>query len=210
MQSKTTTVEAYLAELPADRRAAVEAVRAVILKNLDPTIREGMQYGMIGYFVPHSVYPAGYHCDAKQPLPMAGLASQKGHLSLYLMGLYCGCGVPGLSGKDGLTDYTRWFQSAWEKTGKKLDMGKACIRFKKVEEIPLEVIGEAFKRMSAKEYIALYTTVLGTTKTGKTTGKTTGKETASKTAGKTAKKAAKKAAKKVAKKVPTAAKKKAR
>ncbi len=78
MQSKATTVKQYLAELPADRRAAIEAVRATILKNLDKDFAEGMQYGMIGYYVPHSVFPAGYHCDPRQPLPYAGLASQKG------------------------------------------------------------------------------------------------------------------------------------
>jgi hypothetical protein len=88
MQSKATTVEQYLAELPADRRAAIQAVRQVILKNLDKDYREGMGYGMIGYCVPHTVFPAGYHCDPKQPLPFAGLASQKNYMSVYLMGLY--------------------------------------------------------------------------------------------------------------------------
>ena len=88
MQSKAKTVEAYLASLPEDRRAVLEAVRAVILENLDGAYEEGMQYGMIGYYVPHSVYPAGYHCDPKQPLPFAGLAAQKNHMSVYLMGLY--------------------------------------------------------------------------------------------------------------------------
>ena len=88
MQSKATTVEQYLAELPEDRRKAVEAVRQVVLKNLDKDFEEGMQYGMIGYYVPHRVYPAGYHCDPKQPLPFAGLASQKNHMALYLMCVY--------------------------------------------------------------------------------------------------------------------------
>lgn len=90
VQSKAITVADYLAALPADRRTALESVRAVIRKNLDDDYEEGMQYGMIGYYVPHRVYPAGYHCDPKQPLPFAGLASQKGHMSLYMMGFYVG------------------------------------------------------------------------------------------------------------------------
>src|SRR5882757_2591761 len=88
MQSKTTTVQQYLDALPPDRKAAIAAVRATILANLDKDYEEGMQYGMIGYYVPHRVYPAGYHCDPKQPLPFAGLASQKNHMSLYMMSLY--------------------------------------------------------------------------------------------------------------------------
>src|SRR6478672_3422108 len=91
MKSRATTVQQYLAELPAERRSVIDRVRAVILKNLDPTYEEGMQYGMIGYYVPHRVYPAGYHADPKLGLPFAGLASQKNYMSLYLMGLYCGC-----------------------------------------------------------------------------------------------------------------------
>lgn len=141
MQSKAKTVEQYLAQLPADRRAAIEAVRQVILKNLDTDYEEGMQYGMIGYFVPHHVYPAGYHCDSRQPLPFAGLASQKNHMSLYLMCEY------------GSTEQLQWFQQAWAKTGKKLDMGKACVRFKKLDDLALDVIGEAIKRVPAKKYI---------------------------------------------------------
>ena len=88
MQSKATSVDQYLAGLPADRRDAIEAVRAVILENLPKGYEEGMQYGMIGYYVPHRVYPAGYHCDPLQPLPFAALASQKNHMSLYLMCIY--------------------------------------------------------------------------------------------------------------------------
>jgi hypothetical protein len=144
MQSKAKTVKEYLASLPADRREALEALRAVILKNIDKTYEEGMGYGMPGWSVPHSVYPPGYHCDPKVPLPYAGMASQKNHMSLYLMCIY------GHSGED------RWFREAWAKTGKKLDMGKSCIRFKKVEDLALDVIAEAFRRTPAREYIALY------------------------------------------------------
>jgi len=109
---------------------------------------------MIGYYVPHSVFPAGYHCDPKQPLPYAGLASQKGHMSLYLMGLYIGDGAD-------TSDLVRWFREAWTSTGRKLDMGKACVRFKKIEDVPLAVVGEAIRRLPAKIYIARYLAVLG-------------------------------------------------
>jgi hypothetical protein len=157
LQSKATTVNEYLTSLPDDRRVAVEAVRKVILANLDRDYAEGMSYGMIGYFVPHKVFPAGYHCDPKQPLPFAGLASQKNYLSLYLMGVYCGCG----EGPDAVeTTHARWFREAWAKTGKKLDMGKACVRFKKVEDLALDVIGEAIRRVPAQTYIAQYQQVL--------------------------------------------------
>ena len=147
MQSKATTVRAYLRSLPEDRRAAISAVRDVILKNLDAAYEEGMQYGMIGYYVPHRVYPKGYHCDPKQPLPFASLASQKNYMSLYLMSVYCGC-VDGPANR-----HAQWFRDAWAKTGKKLDMGKACIRFKKLEDLPLDLIGEAVRRIPASTYI---------------------------------------------------------
>jgi hypothetical protein len=141
VQSKATSVKDYLAELPPDRRAAIQAVREVILKNLDRDFEEGMQYGMIGYYVPHSVYPPGYHCDPMQPLGFAHLASQKNHMALYLMCIYADA------------NQRRRFETAWKKTGKRLDMGKSCLRFKKVEELALDVIGEAIGRVSAKKYV---------------------------------------------------------
>ena len=144
MQSKATTVAAYLAELPADRRAAIETVRKVIRDNLDAGFEEGMQYGMIGYFIPHSIYPPGYHCDPKQPLPFAGIASQKNHMSMYL-----GC-VYGDEGK------AAKFKKAWAAAGKKLDMGKACIRFKRIENLALDVIADTIKNETAEGYIAYY------------------------------------------------------
>ena len=149
MQSSATTVDAYLKSLPADRRRAVEAVRRVILDNLDAGFAEGMQYGMIGYAVPHSVYPPGYHCNPKQPLPFACLASQKNYLSLYLMSVY------------GDGPHWDWFHAAWAKTGKKLNMGKCCIRFQRAEDLALDVIAEALRRTSAAAYIANYERVLG-------------------------------------------------
>lgn len=188
MQSKAATVEQYLAELPEDRRAALQAVREVILKNLDKDYQERMGYGMMGYSVPHSVYPPGYHCDPKQPLPFAGMASQKGHMSLYLMCTYMH------PGEDG------WFRKAWEKTGKKLDMGKSCIRFKKVEDLALDVIGEAIRRVPAKKYIEIYESLLKN-RTPTPRAEIAKKTAAKKAAKKTAKKAAAKpAGKKVAKK----------
>lgn len=148
------TVEAYLKSLPEDRREAISAVRKVIRKNLDKQYEEGIQYGMIGYCVPHSVYPDGYHCDPKQPVPFAGLASQKNHMSLHLMGIYMD------------EEEAKWFKEAWAKTGKKLDMGKACIRFKRVEDLPLEVIGLAIKRVPVKKFLARYEGVLKETGKG--------------------------------------------
>ncbi|MFN0012854.1 MAG: DUF1801 domain-containing protein [Phycisphaerales bacterium] len=156
MQSKAKTVAAYLAELDPERRAALTVVRNVILKNMDKGpdgksgYEEGMQYGMIGYFVPHSIFPAGYHCDPKLPLGFAGLASQKNYMSVYLMGIY----VEGDAGPP--SAYAQWFHAAWARSGKKKDIGKCCIRFKRVEDLPLDVIGEAIARMPVAEYVAGY------------------------------------------------------
>ena len=144
MQSTAATVAEYLAELPLDRRQALSVVRKVILDNLDEDYEEGMYYGGIGYCVPHRVFPAGYHCDPTQTLCFAGLSSQKHYMSLYLMSVYME------------TEHKRWFEAAWKKSGKKLDMGKCCIRFKKLEDLPLEVIGEAIRRVPAKKWIAIY------------------------------------------------------
>ncbi len=144
MRIAAASVQDYLSKLPEDRRAALQTVRETILKNLDPGYEEGIQYGMIGYYVPHSLFPAGYHCDPKQPLPFAGLASQKNYMSVYLMCTY------------GNSEYGKWFLDAWKKTGKKVDMGKSCIRFTKVEDLALDVIGEAIRRIPAKAYVKHY------------------------------------------------------
>jgi hypothetical protein len=177
MQSKAKTVKEYLAELPADRRAALEAVLEVFRKNVDKDYELGVGYGMIGYSVPHRVYPAGYHCDPKQPLPYAGMASQKNYLSLYMMCLY------GHGGED------KWFREAWAKTGKKLDMGKICIRFKRVEDLALDVIAEAIRRTPARKYIEFYESAIKTPGRGRAEGRA---------AVKPAKRAGRKAAKKSA------------
>lgn len=185
MQSKAATVPEYLASLPADRRETIDALRAIILKNIDKGFEERMGYGMMGYAVPHSIFPAGYHCDPKQPLPFAGMASQKQGISLYLMHLYMD---PSLK---------NWFVNAWKATGKKLDMGASCIRFKKLDDVPLDVVAEAFRRMKLKQYVATYEANLA-----KGGGASRSKKPGSKkpTAKKTTKKAAKKTAKKTAKK----------
>ncbi len=148
MQSDASTVEEYLAKLPEDRREALQSIRVVILKNLPKGYEEGMQYGMIGYFVPHSVYPLGYHGNPKQPLPFASLASQKNYMSIYLMCIYSD------------EAHATWFREAWAKTGKKLDMGKSCVRFKKIEDVPLGVIGQAIKRVPVRKYIEHYESVM--------------------------------------------------
>jgi hypothetical protein len=139
--SNAKTVEQYLQALPVDRRAAINAVREVILGSLPKGYEERITYGMIGYVVPHSLYPKGYHCDPKQPLPLAFLGSQKNHMAIYLMNVY---GDPATE---------KWFRKAWEASGKKLDMGKSCVRFKKVEDVALEVIGQVIARTPVKNYI---------------------------------------------------------
>ena len=147
MQSKAKTVAQYLKELPEDRRATLQAVIDVVRANLDPRFAEGMGYGMIGWFVPHTVFPLGYHCAPAQPLPYAGLAAQKQHCSLYLMTAY----AEGTVGE-------AWIKKAWPK-GKKLDMGKSCIRFKTVDDLALDVVGEAIRRVDVDAHLAWYATI---------------------------------------------------
>ena len=142
MQSKAATVDAYLRSLPADRRAAITAVRDVIPKNLDSGYEEGIQYGMIGYYVPLSAYPKGYHANPKQPLTFAVLGSKKNYMTLHLMAIYAGANA-------------QWFRQEWAKTGKNMDVGKGCIRFKRADDLPLELIGEAIKRMPVQKWIAI-------------------------------------------------------
>ena len=145
MQSKATTVDQYLAEIPADRKDAMAKLRKVILKNLPKGFKEGMGYGMIGYHVPHSIYPKGYHCDTKQPLPFACLASQKNAISFYHMGVYAD---PKL---------LKWFTDEYAKAAVgKLDMGKSCVRFKKPENIPYKLIGELCTKMTVEKWIEVY------------------------------------------------------
>lgn len=128
MQSPATTVAEYLAALQADRREAISEVRAVILKNLPKGIEENMNWGMISYEVPLAIYPDTYN---KKPLMYAALASQKNHMAVYLTGIYC---------DESLKEN---FEKDYHASGQKLDMGKSCVRFRKLEQLPLEVIGRA-------------------------------------------------------------------
>lgn len=145
MQYKATTPEDYINQVPEDRHDALKKLRDVISSNLPNGFEEGIQYGMIGYFVPHSIYAHGYHCNPKEPLPFMSFASQKGSVNLYHMGIYA---------KKELYD---WFVSEYPKHCKsKLDMGKSCIRFKKIDQIPFELIGELCKKMTVNEWIAIY------------------------------------------------------
>jgi hypothetical protein len=145
MQSKASTPEAYIAEMPADRQKAFSKLRAVIKKNLPKGFKEGMGYGMLGYSVPHSMYPAGYHCDPKQPLPFMSIASQKNFIAVYHMGVYA------------MPELNKWFLKEYAKVStKKPDMGKSCLRFKKPEEIPFELIGELAAKITPEEWIKYY------------------------------------------------------
>ena len=145
MQSKAPTPDAYIAEMPADRQKVFNKLRAVIKKNLPKGFKETMGYGMMGYCVPHSLYPAGYHCNPKDPLPFMGLASQKNFIAVYHMGIYAD---PALR---------KWFVTAHAKASpKKLDMGKSCIRYKKPEDIPFEIIGELASKLTPAEWITKY------------------------------------------------------
>ena len=144
MLSKATTVKDYLAELPEERRTAIEAVRKVVLQNLPKGYKEGVMYGMIGYVVPLETYPKGYLDNPKIPLTYIGLASQKNYMALYLTNVYT----------DKNTE--SWFAKAYKATGKKLDMGKSCVRFKKLEDLPLEVIAEVVAMTPVKDFIASY------------------------------------------------------
>jgi uncharacterized protein YdhG (YjbR/CyaY superfamily) len=145
MTSKATTVEQYIAELPDDRKAAMTKLRNVILKNIPNGFREEMSYGMIGYVVPHEIYPAGYHCTPKLPLPFMNLASQKASINLYNMMIYADKNI------------FDWFVTEYNKVCKsKLDMGKSCIRFKKMDDIPYDLIGALASKVTVDEWIKYY------------------------------------------------------
>jgi len=156
MQSAAKTVAQYLKELPPDRREAISTVRKVILDNLPKGYEECMNYGMIGYVVPHSLYPAGYHCNPEDPLPFANLASQKNYMSVYMMTVYGGD--------------ENWFREDYKKTGTKLDMGKSCIRFKKLDDLPLDLIGKAIARVPVDQYIARTEAILSSMRAAKPAG----------------------------------------
>jgi hypothetical protein len=145
MKSTSQTPQEYIDSLPEDRKQAVMELRKVILKNLPKGFSEVMSYGMLGYVIPHSLYPDGYHCDPNVPLPFISVANQKNFIAVYHMGIYA---------DNKLLD---WFTKEYPKHSKtKLDMGKSCMRFKKPDQIPFKLIGELASKMTPKEWIALY------------------------------------------------------
>lgn len=145
MQSKASTPEEYISQLPDDRKAVVSKIREVINANLPKGFEEGIGYGMMAYFIPFSIYPSGYHCPPKQPLPFMNLASQKNFIALYHSGIYAN---PEL--KD-------WLVAEFPKHCKrKLDMGKSCVRFKKMDDIPYDLIGELVTKMTPGQWIEIY------------------------------------------------------
>jgi uncharacterized protein YdhG (YjbR/CyaY superfamily) len=145
MQYKATSPDDYISQIPEDRQEAAKKLRKIILDNLPKGFEEGIQYGMIAYYVPHSIYPDGYHCDPNIPLPFMSFASQKNSINLYHSGVYA---VPKIHD---------WFISEYPKHSKqKLDMGKSCIRFKKIDQIPYKLIAELCTKLSVNEWIAIY------------------------------------------------------
>ncbi len=145
MQSKAKTPDEYLNELPEDRKEPVTKLRNTILKNLPKGFKEEMSYGMLGYVVPHELYPLGYHCNPKLPLPFINIASQKKFIAFYHMGIYTN------------PEISKWYVTEFTKHSvAKLDIGKACTRFKKPEHIPYKLIGELVKKISVKDWIASY------------------------------------------------------
>lgn len=145
MTSSATSPQEYLDQLPEDRKEAVNQLRNVILENLPEGFSEGINYGMLGYYVPHSIYPAGYHCNPKDPLPFMALASQKNSVNFYHMYIYAN------------KEIHDWFVGEYPKySKKKLDMGKSCMRFKKIEDIPFQLIGELVAKITVADWIATY------------------------------------------------------
>jgi uncharacterized protein YdhG (YjbR/CyaY superfamily) len=147
MKIEASTPDDYIAQLPEERQVVMEKLRKVISENLPGDFTEAMSYGMIGYVVPHSVYPAGYHCDPKRPLPFVSIASQKNFVGLYHMGIYAN------------PELLEWFVNEYPKHCKrKLDMGKSCIRFKKMDDLPYALIGQLVSKITAREWIDIYET----------------------------------------------------
>ncbi len=149
MTTKAITVNEYMQQLPDDRKEVISNLRNIFLKHLPKGFSETMNYGMIGYVVPHSLYPSGYHCNPKQPLPFINIASQKNFIALYHMGVYANA------------ELLNWFTAEYPKhTKAKLDMGKSCIRFKKPEQIPYTLIEQLAQKMSPEDWIKLYESAL--------------------------------------------------
>lgn len=149
MKQASQEVQIILDQYSDDRKPAMLKLREIVLQNLPKGFEEAVGYGMIGWCVPHSIYPAGYHCNPEEPLPFIGMASQKNHISFYHMGMYAS------------PDLLKWFLDEYPKhSDRKLDMGKSCIRFKKPEHIPYELLGELVQKMTPDDWIQLYESVL--------------------------------------------------
>jgi len=145
MNYKSATIEEYLNQIPSERKDAIKKILDLMEQNLPKGFEARINYSMPGYVVPHSLFPAGYHCDPKLPLPFINIASQKNFIALYHMGIYAN------------PELLQWFQTEYKKhVPSKLDMGKSCIRFKKVEQIPYELLAELFKKMTPEEWIKIY------------------------------------------------------
>ena len=145
MQYEAKTVDDYINQIPEDRKGPINKLRKVILDNIPKGFEEGINYKMIGYYVPHSKYPDGYHCDPKLPLPFMNVASQKNSINVYHSGIYADKKI------------MDWFLKEYPKhSNRKLDMGKSCIRFKKIDDIPYDLIGELASKMTADEWIKIY------------------------------------------------------
>ena len=145
MPSKYKDIEDYISNIPEDRIEAFMKLKETIDNNIPDGFELMLSYGMLGYLVPHSLYPDGYHCDPKLPLPFINIANQKGFIALYHMGVYAS------------PEIYKWFVSEYPKHSKyKLDMGKSCIRFKKVDHIPFDLVAELVKKMSVEDWVSLY------------------------------------------------------
>lgn len=149
MKYKANTVEEYYAQIPEDRKEAVQQLRKVCKDNLLEGFEEGMSYGFPSFVVPHSIYPAGYHCKPEEPLPFVSIASQAKHVGFYHMGIYAN------------EDILKWYEEEYSNHAKyKLDMGKSCIRFKRMDDIPFDLIAELMQKITVEDWIKTYETAI--------------------------------------------------
>jgi uncharacterized protein YdhG (YjbR/CyaY superfamily) len=145
MKYEANTVKEYFEQIPEERKPAMKKLWETIRKNIPKDFKEELNYGLPGFVVPHSLYPDGYHCDPKQPLPFLNIASQKNFIAFYHMGVYA------------IPDLLKWFTDNYPKHSKtKLDMGKSCVRFKKIDQIPYDLIGELVSKISVEDWISFY------------------------------------------------------
>ena len=149
MKYEAKTVGEYFAKIPDERKPAMKKLWETIKKNIPEGFAEKLNYGLPGFVVPHSLYPDGYHCDPKQPLPYLNIASQKNFIAFYHMGVYS------------IPDLLEWFTENYPKhSTTKLDMGKSCVRFKKIDQIPYDLIGELVSKITVEDWIHYYETAI--------------------------------------------------